>query len=288
MKLIIKLMLVTLSMCATSCSNNSDAKNTIYTSFYPVYEFTKRIVGDKYKVENLTPAGVEPHDFEISARQVANLYDCKALFINGLNLEHWYGSISNKINNKTCIVTKDIPTRTENDIVDPHVWLNPIYAISEMENIASYMIAIDPENKTYYEDNFNIAAREFAELDVENTVKVASFANKNILVNHAAFGYLCDRYGLNQIAVSGLEPEQEPGPQTITEIMEKVEQYNITTIFTEELASSEVSESIARQCNIKTDVLNPLEGLTKEQIDNGENYITVMRDNFIRLERACK
>ena len=288
MKLINKLMFVVVAMSAISCNGNSDAKNTIYTSFYPVYEFTKRIVGDKYKVENLTPAGVEPHDFEISARQVANLYDCKALFVNGLNLEHWYNSISNKVGNKTCVVSEGITTRKENNIVDPHIWLNPLYAIKEMENITSYMISIDPENSGYYQSNYEIAAKEFSELDAENLVKVASFTNKNILVNHAAFGYLCDRYGLNQIAVSGLEPEQEPGPQTITEIMEKVEDYNINTIFTEELASSEVSDAIAKQCGIRTDVLNPLEGLTQEQINNGENYVTIMRDNFERLERACK
>lgn len=288
MHLINKITLLAVSLSIVSCNSNNSAKDTIYTSFYPVYEFTKRIVGDKYKVENITPIGVEPHDFEISAKQVANLYDCKALFINGLGIEHWYGSVSKEISDKTLVVSKDVPTRTEDGIVDPHIWLNPLYAIMEMENIASYMIAVDPENKEYYENNFHLASHEFVELDIEIIAKATSFTNKNILVNHAAFGYLCDKYELNQIAVTGLNPEQEPGPQTIQEIIEKVEQYNINTIFTEELASTKVSEAIAKQCNIKTDTLNPLEGLTKEQIDNGDNYITVMRDNIERLERACK
>ena len=271
----------------TGCFSNGDSSNTIYTSFYPVYEFTSRIVGDKFNVVNITPAGVEPHDFEISAKQLANLYDSKALFINGLGLEHWYNSLNSKITSKTYEVSKDIPTRKQNNIVDPHIWLNPLYAIKEMTNITSYMSEIDPDNKAYYEANLLKATNEFTTLDEYLLNEVATFTNKNILVNHAAFGYMCDRYGLNQIYVSGLEPEEEPSPQVIAEIIKKVDEYQINTIFTEELASSEVSEAIARQCNIKTDTLNPLEGLKKEQLENGDNYIAVMKDNFKRLKKAC-
>ena len=270
------------------CNDYVDTSKTIYTSFYPVYEFTKRIVGDKYHVVSLVPPGSEPHDFELTARQVARIYDSKALFINGLDMEVWSSSLDSHIKKKTYVLSNGIETRKEGGITDPHIWLDPLKAIEEMRNVTTYMSQIDSENTSFYEANFIVARNGFLQLDEELAGICASFSNKNVLVNHAAFGYMCDRYGLNQISVNGLEPSSTPGPKTIVDIINKVNEYHVNTIFTEELSSPEVSELIARECGIKTDTLNPLEGLEQEEIDAGENYISVMKDNFARLKEACK
>ena len=132
----------------TSC-NVSSNPNAIYTSFYPVYDFASRIVGDKYEVINLLPPGVEPHDFELSAKAVSGLIRGKATFINGLGMEHWYDSLPKEAQDKVYDTSLGIETRLENGIVDPHIWLNPINAIKQMENITSYLCSIDEENSSF-------------------------------------------------------------------------------------------------------------------------------------------
>lgn len=288
MKRITLLLSLPILFSLVGCNDYVDTSKTIYTSFYPVYEFTKRIVGDKYHVVSLVPPGSEPHEFELTARQVARIYDSKALFINGLDMEVWSSSLDSHIKKKTYVLSNGIETRKEVGITDPHIWLDPLKAIEEMKNVTTYMSKIDSENASFYEANFVLARNEFLQLDEELAGISASFSNKNVLVNHAAFGYMCDRYNLNQISVNGLEPSATPGPKTIVDIINKVNEYHVNTIFTEELSSPEVSELIARECGIKTDTLNPLEGLEQEEIDAGENYISVMKDNFIRLKEACK
>ena len=288
MKRITLLLSLPILFSLVGCNDYVDTSKTIYTSFYPVYEFTKRIVGDKYHVVSLVPPGSEPHDFELTARQVARIYDSKALFINGLDMEVWSSSLDSHIKKKTYVLSNGIETRKEGGITDPHIWLDPLKAIEEMRNVTTYMSQIDSENTSFYEANFIVARNGFLQLDEELAGICASFSNKNVLVNHAAFGYMCDRYGLNQISVNGLEPSSTPGPKTIVDIINKVNEYHVNTIFTEELSSPEVSELIARECGIKTDTLNPLEGLEQEEIDAGENYISVMKDNFARLKEACK
>ncbi len=288
MKRITLLLSLPILFSLVGCNDYVDTSKTIYTSFYPVYEFTKRIVGDKYHVVSLVPPGSEPHDFELTARQVARIYDSKALFINGLDMEVWSSSLDSHIKKKTYVLSNGIETRKEGGITDPHIWLDPLKAIEEMRNVTTYMSQIDSENASFYETNFILARNEFLQLDEELAGICASFSNKNVLVNHAAFGYMCDRYNLNQISVNGLEPSATPGPKTIVDIINKVNEYHVNTIFTEELSSPEVSELIARECGIKTDTLNPLEGLQQDEIDAGEDYISVMKDNFIRLKEACK
>ena len=281
MKLIIKLMLVTLSVCATSCSNNSDAKNTIYASFYPVYDFTSRIVGNLYKVESLTPPGTEPHDFELSPKKIAGIIDSKGLIVNGINIESWVDDLPKEVKNKTCVVSDGVEIRKTNGQDDPHIWLNPLNAVKEMENIANFMCQIDENNQTTYLANLANATTSFVELDNELMAIANSLAQKNIVVAHAAYGYMCDRYGLNQISINGIEPDQEPTAQTIENIIDAVNEYHITTIFTEELISSDIADFISKQCHIKVEVLSPL-----EEAEDGDDYISVMKENFQKIKEA--
>lgn len=282
MKIVKVLWPLTLLFSLCGCEEK-DYHNTVFTSFYPVYEFTSRIVGDLYDVENLTPPGMEPHDFELTPKMVAGLYDCKSLFLNGVHMEQWAEDLPKQIKNKTCDLSKDITIRTTDGKEDPHIWLNPLNAIKEMENVKNYMCEIDETNKDTYINNYNEAVVEFTNLDKELMEIANGLTQKNIVVAHAAYGYMCDRYGLNQIAVNGVEPDVEPTAQTIEKIIEMVNEYHITTIFTEELISSNVSELISKECGVKVEVLSPL-----EEADEGEDYITVMRENFEKIKEASK
>ncbi len=263
--------------------NKINEENTIYTSFYPVYEFTSRIVGDLYNVKTITPPGTEPHDFELTPKKVAGLIDSKALFVNGVGIESWVGSLPKEAKDKTCVLSDGVEIRTTNGQEDPHIWLNPLNAIKEMTNVANYMCRIDDNNKDVYLSNLAITTTEFAALDNELMAISNSLTQKNIVVAHAAYGYMCDRYGLNQISINGIEPDQEPSAKTIERIIQAVNECHITTIFTEELISSNVSDFISRECGVKVEVLSPL-----EEIEENENYITVMKDNFQKIKEAAQ
>lgn len=263
--------------------DKSNEENIIYASFYPVYEFTSRIVGNLYNVKTITPPGTEPHDFELTPKNVAGLIDAKALFINGVGLESWTNYLPKEAKSKTCVLSDQIEIKEINGQKDPHIWLNPLNAIKEMENVTNYMCQIDESNKAYYLSNYATAKAEFMELDSELEDAANSLTQKNIVVAHAAYGYMCDRYDLNQISINGIEPDQEPSAKTIERIIQAVNEYHITTIFTEELISSDVSGFISRECGVKVEVLSPL-----EEAEDNENYISVMKENFQKIKEAAQ
>ena len=271
-----------MSLTLTGCQRE-DVSNTIFTSIYPVYDFVHRIVEDKYKVVNITPAGVEPHDYELSAKQITRIVDAKATFINGVNLEPWYESLPKSAKQKVVPVNEGIQIQKVDGQEDPHIWLSPINVIKEMENITTYMSSIDPDNSEFYLNNFHKNKTLFLELDNQYKTTINTFTNKNIVVAHAAYGYMCNEYGLNQISVNGVEPDQEPSSKTIEDIINKVKQYGIKTIFTEELISEKIAEQIAKECHVNVDVLNPYETIENDN----DNYISVMKENLERLRRAC-
>ena len=278
--------LILLFFSLFSCQDNK-SENVIFTSFYPIYDFTKRIVGDHFDVVNLTPPGVEPHDFELSTKQVASFYDGKALFLNGIGMEYWSDSLPNDLKGKTYTVTDNIEIRKEDGIEDPHVWLTPLNAIAEMKDILSIINTLDPTHKEDYEKNYQKAEQEFLSLHEEIKEKRKTFTQNKLVVAHAAFGYFCQEYDLEQIAVHGLEPEEEPTAKEIENILDLVKEYNINTIFTEEMASQEIAEKISQETGCKLEVLSPIESLEEEEVGK-EDYLSLMRENLEKIEEACK
>ena len=269
-----------------SCQEKKN-ENVIFTSFYPIYDFTKRIVGDHFDVVNLTPPGVEPHDFELSIKQVTSFYDGKALFLNGIGMEYWSDSLPKDLKEKTYTVTDKIEIRKEDGIEDPHVWLTPLNAIAEMKDILSIVNTLDPTHKEDYEKNYQKAEQDFLTLHEEIKEKRKTFTQNKLVVAHAAFGYFCQEYDLEQIAVHGLEPEEEPTAQEIENILDLVKEYNINTIFTEEMASQEIAEKISQETGCKLEVLSPIESLEEEEVGK-EDYLSLMRENLEKIEEACK
>lgn len=264
-----------------------DYKNTIFTSFYPIYDFTKRIVKDKFEVKNLTPVGSEPHDFEPTAKNIGGLVESPALLVNGLGLDSWTDDLPDEFRKKTHKVTDGIETLTVDNVTDPHVWLSIKNAIKEMKNILDIIVDIDPNNKEYYTSNYNYEVTKFEALDKKYREQLSTISNNYLVVSHAAFGYLCNEYGLTQLYLSGLEPDASPTAKTTEKIVETVKKYNITTIFYEELVGPDIANAIKKETGVKTETLNPLEGLTEEEMKT-EDYLSIMEDNLNKIVEALK
>ncbi len=276
--------LVLLSSC--SLTQKETEENLIYTSFYPIYDFTKRIVKDKFSVINLTPYGAEPHDYEPTAKNVVEMTKAKALFLNGLGLESYSSSLPKEFEEKTYVVTKNIKTLSIDNTVDPHVWLSLPNAIQEMKNILEIVKDIDPMNASYYQNNYEEEEKKFLNLKEEYSTKMASLENRYLVVSHAAFGYLCQDYDLIQISVNGLSPDQEPTAKDMEKILSAVKEYHISTIFYEELVSDEISKKIAEETGAKTEMLSPLEGMSEEDRKT-KDYLSVMKENYDKIIGAC-
>ncbi|MDP4108926.1 MAG: metal ABC transporter substrate-binding protein [Bacillota bacterium] len=293
-RLTILFLLLYLSLICTGCAIGKkepagDGKLSVCTSFYAMYDFASKIGGDKINILNMVPAGTEPHDWEPSASDIANLEKADIFIYNGIGMESWTDKVLSSLENKKLTAVQassGISLLGGTDKGDPHIWLSPEKAKREMENIKNALSAKDPGNKNFYEENYKKYSAEFDALDGEFCSKLSPLPKKDIVVAHQAFGYLCADYGLNQIPIEGLSADSEPNPAKMAEIISIAKQKKIKVIFFEELVSPKVSETIAKAASAETKVLNPLEGLTDEQEAKGEDYFSLMRENLSMLEEA--
>ena len=285
----------------TGCSGQNapqkeTGKLTVYTSFYPMYDFASKIGGDKISLSNMVPAGTEPHDWEPTAADITNLEKADVFIYNGVGLEHWTESVLGSLQNKNLIVVETAKNLSlldgshdeEDQAFDPHVWLSPIKAKAQMESIRDAFVQSDPENSSTYDANFTRYAAELDSLDAEFKDTLSPLPNKNVIVAHEAFGYLCEAYGLNQVGIEGLSPDSEPDPARMAEIIDFAKGNDINTIFFEELVSPKVAQTIADAIGAKTAVLNPIEGLSDEQLAANDDYFSIMRQNLEVLKQALQ
>ena len=303
-----------LAHAAETDNTSSDKKLNVMASFYPMYDFAVKVGGDKVEVTNMVPAGTEPHDWEPAATDIKNLEDADVFIYNGAGMEHWTEDVLDSLENKDLKVVEasegltllegkeeeeetdaadstsesssDEDTSDSEIVYDPHVWLSPVNAKTEMENIKNAFVEADPDNKDYYEQNYETYAEKFDQLDQEYKDGLSDTKSKDLITSHEAFRYLCQAYGLNQVGIEGLSTDSEPDASRMDEIIKFAKENNIKTIFFEELVSPKVSETIADEIGAKTAVLNPIEGLTDEEISAGEDYFSVMETNLKTLEDA--
>ena len=254
----------------------------------------------------MVPSGTEPHDWEPAAADIRNLEEADLFIYSGAGMEHWVDDVLASLDNKDLIsveASEGVALRDghrhshedegavepeEEGQYDPHVWLSPLNAEKEMENIKNAYIKADPDNRDYYEANYELYASRFADLNQKFKDTLSSLPNKDIVVSHEAFGYLCDAYGLNQVGIEGLSPDSEPSPARMAEIIDFVRANHVRVIFFEELVSPKVAETIAKETGSSVQVLNPLEGLSDEELESGADYFSVMEENLKRLEAALK
>lgn len=275
--------------------NVENNKLNVYATVYPIYNFAKNIGGDKVDVKLIIPNGQEPHDYEPSNKTIQDLEKADVFIYNGAGLESWSEKIIKSSNNNDLVIVEasncvEILNETADGkkIRDPHVWLDPKNALIESRNIKDAFIEKDPENKEYYESNFNEYANKLEELDGNFNEKLSNLENNTIIVSHEAFGYLCNAYNLNQIGIEGVNAESEPDAKTMARIVDLVRSEDIKVIFTEDIVDPKVAATIANEARIKTEFLNPLESLTEDEIENNDDYISIMQSNLIKLEEALK
>ena len=280
MKNIFIIIIILFPIITITCNNN-DNKNTsgklqIYTSVYPIYDFTKKIGGEKIAVYNMTKAGAEPHDFEITSKDMANLSKADLFIYNGGGMEHWVDAVKEALNIKYVDSSSNINNQNN---LDPHFWLSPKNAKIQMENIKNGLIEIDSESKDYYQSNYNLYANRLDELDNKIKISLSNIKNRNLVLTHPAFGHFCKEYSLNQIAIA----RDEADPKAMAEIITFIKNNDIKAIFYEEFSSSKLVDSIAKETQIKILTLNPIESLSEENIEAGEDYFSIMEKNLISL-----
>ena len=288
---LLSIMAVIVAGCTTACGQNA-IKNTandsgkvkVMTSFYTMYDFAQKIGGEKVEITNMVPSGTEPHDWEPSAIDIRNMEDADVFIYNGAGMEHWAEDILKSLDNSELITveaSEGVELIREGKENDPHVWLDPENAKIEMEHIKDAFIEADKDNAEYYNENYETYSRQLDGLNQEFEETLSQVTNKDIIVAHKAFG-------LNQIAIEGLMPDSEPDPARMEEIIQLAKKKEINTIFFEELVSPKVANTIAKEIGAKTEVLNPLEGLSEEQMDAGEDYFSVMRTNLKQIKKALE
>lgn len=293
-------------------------KLNIKVSFYPMYEFTKNIAGDLAEVDVLIPSGVEPHDWEPTAQDMAEISDADVLIYNGAGLEGWADQVLDSASGSKLITVEaskglEIMEGSEEEEegehvheegehsdeaeqaleedehdhdhggLDPHVWLDPTLAIKEVRTIEAALSTADPKNADAFKANADAYVARLEQLDQEFKEGLKDTKRKDFITQHAAFGYLAKQYGLTQVPIAGLSPEQEPSAANMVKIVEFAKEHKVQTIFFETLVSSSVADTIAKEIGAKVAVLNPIEGLTNDDRSHNLDYIGIMRQNLEAL-----
>ncbi|MFB2896691.1 metal ABC transporter substrate-binding protein [Aerosakkonemataceae cyanobacterium BLCC-F50] len=280
-------------------------KLKVVTTFLPMYWFTRAVTGDLAQVEVLVPPGNEIHDYQTTPKDVQAIAQADVLVKNGMGLEEFLEStVKNAQNPKLkqieasrgiqplqqlSPVVKPVETKGENRDRDraegnPHVWLDPVLAIKQVENIRDGLIAADPENKDVYQANATAYIKQLQALDQQFQQRLKLFGNQCTFITfHDAFPYLAKRYQLKQVAVVEI-PEDQLSPQDIQKTIATVKKYNVKALFGEPGTDNKLLTSLSQDLNLTLRSLDPLEGGDKDP----QYYITGMKSNLQGIEAACR
>ncbi|MDY2963660.1 MAG: zinc ABC transporter substrate-binding protein, partial [Streptococcus dysgalactiae] len=294
----------------------AEGKVKVVTTFYPVYEFTKGVIGNDGDVSLLMKAGTEPHDFEPSTKDIKKIQAADAFVYMDDNMETWISDVKKSLKSKKVTIVKgtgnmllvagaghdhdhehghdheDADKEHGHDehgeeehshAFDPHVWLSPYRSITVVENIRDSLSKAYPEKADDFKANAAAYIEKLKDLDKDYTTALSDAKQKSFVTQHAAFGYMALDYGLNQIAINGVTPDAEPSAKRIAALSKYVKKYGVKYIYFEENASNKVAKTLAKEAGVKTAVLSPLEGLTEKEMKAGEDYFTVMRKNLETL-----
>ena len=270
-----------------------DGKLRVAASFYPLYFLADKIGGERVEAVNMTPAGAEPHDYELSPKDVALVEKSSLLILCGGNLEAWGEDVAGGRSDGSIVYACEglmAGTTEEGGVIsaDPHVWLSPALYSKMAEKIAISLESIDPDGTVYYRANLAALEAELSDLDSDFRDGTGNCARKEIVTSHEAFGYLAAAYGFEQVSIAGLSPDAEPSPRQLAEVAEFARANDVKYIFFESLISPELAETIAEEVGAATLVLNPLEGLSEEEAEAGRDYISEMESNLANLRLALE
>jgi zinc transport system substrate-binding protein len=276
---------------------------------YPFQFVAERVAGSHGRVTSLTQPGSEPHDLELTPQQTASVIDADLVvyertFQAAVDEAVAQSGRDNALDTTTVVPLQDLGTEpdhehgesaehgeehaegehAEENGLDPHVWLDPANLATIGTTVAERLSAVDPDRAADYAANAQAFKTDLTTLGEEYTSGLANCDRTEFITSHAAFGYLAERYGLAQIGISGLSPDAEPSPARIAEVQAEAQEHGITTIFYETLVSPDVATAIAGDLGLKTDVLDPIEGITANS--RGTDYLSVMRSNLAALTTA--
>ncbi len=282
---------VSFSACggSTQANNPEGSKIKVSVTFNAMKEFVEAVGKDRVEVSTIIPDGMEPHDFEPKAQDLADLNAARVFVYSGLGMEAWVDEAIKAANNAKLITVEassgaDVITNTEPEEIeehgqyDPHVWLSLKGAEIEVGNIKDALVKADPTNKEYYEKNCKDYVSQLEKLYEEYNGKFQSVEKKSFVTGHAAFAYLCRDFGLEQNSVEDVFAEGEPGAQQLAELVEYCRENKVTTIFAEEMASPDVSQTLANEVGAKVETIYTIESGEEDM-----TYMERMTDNLARI-----
>lgn len=301
MRLVPAAALVTTALALSACGGGSggtasasdDGSLAVAAGFYPYQFLAERVGGEDVAVTNLTKPGGEPHDLELTAQQVGALGETDLVVYSAGLQPAVDEAVEQQASDRAFDVLSVVELREgeqEHDeqahheaaaSADPHVWLDPQRLATIGTALADRLAELDPDGAGGYRARAKELATELTALDDDLRAGLERCERRQIVTSHDAFGYLADAYGLEQVAVAGLSPEDEASPQRLAEVAAQAQEDGVTTIFFEELVSPKVAESLAREVGATATVLSPLEGAP----DTGD-YVSAMRENLATLRTA--
>ncbi|MDH6610045.1 zinc transport system substrate-binding protein [Streptomyces sp. SAI-208] len=295
--------LAALSACSTDSAAAGDTgKFDVVASFYPMAFLAEQIGGDHVSVTSLTEPGQEPHDLEISAKQTAQLQESDAV----LYLKNLQPSVDEAVAQAGVRTTIDAATLTSleehgNEVgghaaehddehgeeeggKDPHIWLDPVKYSEVAKGVGAAFEKADPDHAADYKANTAALVKKLDALNTKFEDGLKNTGSKVFITTHAAFGYLAERYNLTEEAINGLDPESEPSANRVKDLEKMAKADGVTTVFYETLVSDKTAKTIASDAGLKTDVLDPIEGITAKS--RGKDYFAVQEANLKALQGA--
>ena len=267
--------------CGAKPATVGSGSTRVVAAFYPLAYAAEQVGGRSVTVENLTPAGAEPHDLELTPRAVGDILDADPVLYLG---DGFQPAVAKAVGNRKGPSVQFLGTHGSTILVeagtgsiDPHIWLDPHRYAAIVREVGRALGR--PQQAAALVARLN-------RLDREYRVGLASCTRREIVTSHAAFGYLALRYGLHQVPLEGLSPEAEPSAKAVQRLVGEVRRTHATTVFFETLVSPKLAQTVARAAGARTAVLNPIEGLTRDESARGESYFTVMRSNLRSLRGA--
>jgi len=269
-----------LAGCGAAADDSTDG--AIVAGFYPLAFAAEQIATAGAGVRNLTPAGAEPHDLELTPGDVRAVADASLVLYLGQGFMPGLETAVEQREGRSLDLLADQELRPGRDedgetVSDPHVWLDPVRYAAMARAIGAELGNADAGERL---------AGRLERLDAEFRRGLATCERREIVTSHAAFGYLAARYDLEQVPLEGLSPEAEPSAKGLARLVDLVKSSGATTVFFEPLVSPKLAQTVAREAGVETEVLNPLEGLTDDEVAAGEDYFTVMRSNLSALRKA--
>jgi len=284
--LLLSLVILPLASCQSGISSD---KLQIYASFFAMEDFAAKIGGKYAEVTSIVPSGQEIHEYEPTTGDIVDLSQADMFVYNGAGLEHFVDDLRGAIDNPDLVYVEasaGLTLISDGAEEDPHTWLSPINASTQIRNIADAIIALDPEHSDYYERNYDLYADKLYVLDQQFDAMLAPGLGKYLVTAHAAFGYLCREYGLVALPIGGHDAEQEPTQQDIADVIDIINENDIRYVYAESLSPEDAVLTVCEETGSTLAVLNPLEGLTDEEIATGEDCFSAMKDNLIAIARG--